>query len=59
MKNLRELIKASSFKTQERFAIASNINEGLLSKYCRGLRKLSKRHSEIIRRLLGDGTHNS
>lgn len=46
--NLRESIRRSEYRTQEQFAFATGINEGLISKYCRGLRKLSKNHKKLI-----------
>jgi hypothetical protein len=52
MVNLREAILRSPFRTQERFAEATGINEAIVSKYCRNIRKPSKRHLEVIQRLL-------
>jgi hypothetical protein len=52
MKNLKDLINNSQWKTQERFSVAANIDEALLSKYCRGIRQPSQKHAEVIKRLL-------
>ena len=66
MNNLKEIIRRSKYRTQERFAEATGINESIVSKYCRGLRKVSKRHQEIIKKTLikkgtaiGDDEFNS
>ena len=50
--NLKDAIKRSRFQTQERFAVASGINESLLSKYVRKLKKPTNEHEDIIERLL-------
>ncbi len=50
---LRRKIILSRFETQEKFSLATGIDEGLLSKYCRGVRKVSKHHQEIIDKALG------
>ena len=52
MRNLKEMINSSQWKTQERFAVAANIDEALLSKYCRQIRPPSQKHAEVIKRLL-------
>jgi transcriptional regulator with XRE-family HTH domain len=57
MNNLRKLIVKSKFRTQEKFASSTGINESLLSKYCRGLRAPSKGHSKIIEQALGQKIH--
>lgn len=54
MENLKERIQTSKYRTQERFAEDTGINESLISKYCRGLRKVSKKHQEIIKKTLGN-----
>lgn len=46
--NLREAIRSSKYRTQEQFATETGINEALISKYCRGLRKPSKNHKKLI-----------
>jgi transcriptional regulator with XRE-family HTH domain len=51
MDNLKEKIWAR-FRTQEKFAVASGIDESIVSKYVRGIRKPSPKHAEIIKRLL-------
>jgi transcriptional regulator with XRE-family HTH domain len=55
---LKDAIKRSRFQTQEKFAIASGINESLLSKYVRKLKEPSKEHLNIINRLLKKGNIN-
>lgn len=50
--NLKEAIKKSSFKTQERFAAKSGIAEPTISKYCRGIREPNADHLEVINQLL-------
>ena len=52
MQDLKEKIQRSKYRTQERFSEATGINEALISKYCRGLRKPSKNHADIIKRFL-------
>lgn len=52
MNSLKESIQKSKYRTQERFSEATGINEALISKYCRGLRKPSKKHEDIIKRFL-------
>jgi len=52
MNSLKESIQKSKYRTQERFSEATGINEALISKYCRGLRKPSKGHAGIIKRFL-------
>jgi len=59
MKNLKEQIKQSPFGTQERFSVASGINESMLSKYVRGIRKPSEKHMEVIKRLLNDRAYKA
>ncbi len=52
MKNLKNIIQRSEYRTQEQFAEATGINEGLVSKYCRGIRKPSAKHLTIIKKAL-------
>lgn len=54
MQKLREAIRGSKFRTQERFSVETGINEALVSKYCRGLRKPSKQHQKILEKFLRD-----
>jgi len=49
---LRVAILSSPFGTQERFAEAVGIPEAIVSKYCRGIRKPSQKHMEIIKKHL-------
>ena len=48
MKNLREKIQRSTFRTQERFSVAAGIAESTLSKIIRGLRRPTKEQTEKI-----------
>jgi len=50
--NLREAIKKSPYRTQERFAAASGIAEPTISKYCRNIRQPSENHKKIIDEIL-------
>jgi DNA-binding transcriptional regulator YdaS (Cro superfamily) len=52
MKNLKERIHNSPFGTQERFAAGCGITEAYISKYCRGIRRPSQKHLEIIKKTL-------
>jgi hypothetical protein len=52
MDNLRKLIEESQWKTQERFASVSGINEGTISKYCRGLKTPIQKHKTKIEEML-------
>lgn len=52
MQDLKKKIRTSKYQTQERFAMITGIHESLISKYCRGMRKPSKNHAEIIKRFL-------
>lgn len=49
---LREAIKKSLYRTQERFAAASGIAEPTISKYCRNIRQPSAAHRQIIEEFL-------
>jgi hypothetical protein len=48
----RQLIK-EKFRTQEVFSVASGIDEGVISKILRGIRKPSNTQKETFERLLG------
>jgi transcriptional regulator with XRE-family HTH domain len=50
--DLREAIHKSSFRTQERFSLASGIAEPTISKICRGLREPNVDQLEVINQLL-------
>ncbi len=54
MKDLREKIQESPYRTQERFAYECGIAESQMSKYCRGLRELKGKHKEIIEKKLAE-----
>ena len=51
---LKEAIRNSTHRTQERVAVATGINEAILSKYCRGLKTPSPRHLEKLRQVLDE-----
>lgn len=52
MENLKEAIRKSPYRTQERFSAASGISEAMISKYVRGIRKPNATHSKVIEQTL-------
>jgi transcriptional regulator with XRE-family HTH domain len=52
MENLKEAIRKSPYRTQERFSAASGICEAAVSRYCRGIREPSENHKRIIEEIL-------
>lgn len=51
---LREAIKKSPYKTQEKFSVITGIAEATISKYCRGIREPNESHRKIIEEILSD-----
>jgi transcriptional regulator with XRE-family HTH domain len=55
LKDLKTKIKRSKWMTQEKFAKACGIDESLISKYVRGIRRPPEKHMEKIERMLSNG----